>query len=53
MKVYVLLISSMSNLLIDSIFSTQELAEQKKQEILNQNKFSDSEINILEYVIIE
>ena len=53
MKVYILLISSVSNLLIDSVFSTQELAQQKKQEILNENKFTDSEINILEYVVIE
>jgi hypothetical protein len=49
MKVYIVLISSSSSISIINVYDAINKAEIEKQELLSTGKFTDSEINILEY----
>jgi|LakMenE01Jun11ns_1017448.scaffolds.fasta_scaffold9924498_4 hypothetical protein len=51
MQIFILLISSATGLSILNVFDSIEKAEQEKQVILQEKKFTDSEVNILEYTL--
>lgn len=52
MKVYIIIINSVSSLSIIGVYGTYDAAQQKKQDIINQGKYTNNDLNILEFDVL-